>query len=540
MPELTYHIITFGCQMNHSDSERMAGILAQMGFNTTTDQKDADVVIINACSVRQKAIDRIWGQLHVCDNIRKKRPDRPLYTVLTGCVLPSDRPKFSEKFDLYFPMKELPQLPEKMEAMLVDETAGGLSHKLRPNHKKVVLNVDQIMADKQIEYQENIKTLRHESSAPLNPISQIPGTENIQHYLQTEPQYTEMFTAFVPIMTGCNAFCTYCAVPLTRGREVSRKPEEIIIEVEKLVEQGYKEITLLGQIINKYNVHYEDDLVPFLEETLARHNSALSNIPEFQDEDFTERKLFKFHHLLAFLNELMMGPAPQNLGDVGPVPRSLGEVGWLRFTSSHPKWFSDALIDTIARCERVPAYMHLPVQAGSDTVLKRMLRPYTVEEYKGIITQIREKIPGVAITTDCIVGFCGETDEEYQQTRELFEWVKYDMAFIAQYSTRPGTKADIQYEDDVPHEVKKFREEDLTKVLANTALEHNKTYLKQTVRVLVEKATEDKNTPGRYNCIGRTGTMKPVKFSSGRNSRGQFVDVKVTDVYSWGMSGELV
>lgn len=527
MSDLTYHIITFGCQMNHSDSERMAGILGKMGFSTTENLEEADVMVINACSVRQKAIDRIWGQLHVCDNIRKKRPDKPLYTVLTGCVLPNDRPKFSEKFDLYFPMKELPQLPEKMKTMLANEDAGVTKKYKNKERKKVVLSVDEIMADKQISNSPPHRRTGSPrlsggqaplSSTPLTPNSQIPGVE--EHYLQAEPKYTEKFTAFVPIMTGCNAFCTYCAVPLTRGREVSRTPQEVIAEVEKLFADGYKEVTLLGQIINKYQVTLTEELHAFLEDTIKKHGSSLEKIPEFQDENYRTHKVFKFYHLLAFLNELP--------GD-----------WWLRFTSSHPKWFSDELIDTLARCKKIPKHMHLPVQAGSDTVLKRMLRPYTVEEYKAIITQIRTKIPGVSITTDCIVGFCKETEEEYQETRDLFEWVKYDMAFIAEYSTRPGTTADVKLTDDVPDDIKRTRERDLNAVLEKTALENNEKYLNTTVRVLVDKVTEDKDRPGMYTNVGRTGTTKPIRFSSGRNYRGQFVEVTVTEVHPWSLSGEL-
>ncbi len=168
-----------------------------------------------------------------------------------------------------------------------------------------------------------------------------------------------------------------------------------------------------------------------------------------------------------------------------------------------------------------------------------MLRPYTVKEYKDIITQIRNKIPGVAITTDCIVGFCGETDAEYAETRDLFEWAKYDMAFIAEYSTRPGTKADVQFEDDVPNNAKKTRERDLNSILEKTALENNKKYLDTTVRVLVDKVTEDKENPSMYNNIGRTETTKPIRFYSGRNYRGQFVNMKVTEVNPWSLSGEL-
>ncbi len=502
--DLKYFITTFGCQMNHSDSERTMSVLEGLNMKSAKNEEDADVVIVNACSVRQKAIDRIWGKLNEYKKIKDSRPDRPLYTILTGCVLPNDRPHFVAKFDLWFPMKDLPKLPELMKGVL-EKSPKRLT--VKPSIKKASpISIDELKSDKQIEY---------EARNPLTPNSQSPLAE---HYLQAKPKYSSTFSAFVPIMTGCNAFCTYCAVPYTRGREVSRKPIEIIEEVEALIENNYKEITLLGQIVNKYMVKADEELLGFIDKILAKHGKSRKQIPKLNDETLNTQKLFKFYHLLELLNAMQ--------GDF-----------WLRFTSSHPKWFSDELIDTIVKCEKIPEHVHLPVQAGSNTVLKRMLRPYTIEEYLPIIHKIREHIPNVSITTDCIVGFCGETEDEYLKTEELFLSARYDMAFISQYSTRPGTKADKTMDDDVPIEIKKQRETKLNEILKQTAYEYNKTYLEKEVRVLVTH----QNDRGLF---GKTATNKNVKLKLDDNDPekliGNFVQVKITDATPWSLMGKIL
>lgn len=495
--------------MNVSDSERMATTFEKIGLSLVDSTAKADVIVINACSVRQKAIDRIWGKLNEFEKIKKKRPNRPLYTVLTGCVLPTDRPKFSERFDLYFPMKELPQLPAKLEKIFNTrfEQVSGKKKK----HKIIKLSVAELLADKQIKYSNG--------QTPLTPISQSPASQ--KHYLEIEAKYSNKFSAFVPIMTGCNAFCTYCAVPYTRGREVSRKPEEIIDEVARLSAQGYREVTLLGQIINKYMVKIDDTFLKYLDYILSKHGVAIKDIPELQEPVLLEKKLFKFHHLLAVL-------------------ASLGNDFWLRYVSSHPKWFSRELIDTINRYENIVEHVHLPVQAGSDSTLKRMLRPYTIEEYKKIIIYIREHIPGVALTTDVIVGFCGETEAEFQATKDLFKWAKYDMAYISQYSTRPGTTAQSELADDVSHNVKVKRETELNDILEQTALENNQMLLNEEAEVLVTKLNAKDN-----KIIGRTRTNKNIRLATSNKKLktndliGKFVKAKVTSITPWSLEGEI-
>ncbi len=485
MDNLSFHIITFGCQMNKSDSERMAHALEQIGLTMTESEHAADVVILNACSVRQKAIDRIWGKLAEFEKRKKQSGGKRPYTVLTGCVLPQDRKKFIPRFDLFFPIRELPLLKEKMEELIQNSA---------------------------------------NPSEPITPNSQAPA-----NYLHIPARHSNPFSAFVPIMTGCNAFCTYCAVPYTRGREISRRPEEIITEVRNLLKKGYKEITLLGQIINKYMLKRDDNLDAFLEECANDCGFRIDDIPEFSDDAFRIHKLFKFHHLLSFIDAMASAlPSPPDDG----APRF-----WLRFTSSHPKWFSEDLIQTIARCSAIPPHVHLPVQAGADSVLKRMLRPYSITEYKNTVSRIRSAIPNAAITTDCIVGFCGETDEEFEQTKDLFQWARYDMAFIAQYSPRPGTKAEQEMEDSVPHPVKKKREKELTEILAETALSHNKRLVGTDEWVLVDKQESVSGKDALYH--GRTGHNKNVHFTAPARPSlvGTFVRVTIADARPFALKG---
>lgn len=519
--KLTYHITTFGCQMNESDSQRMAAILKSIGLTEAQNEESAHIVLVNACSVRQTAIDRIWGKMHKYNKLKKKNNGLP-YTVLTGCVLPADRPKFIDTFDLFFPMKDLPELPGKIEQLISQKKE--YKKREKKNYKKFIpLGVQQLLADKQISYEKNPPLARGRTkegvNKPLTPNSQIPTAD--EHYLKIKPQYSNSFSAFVPVMTGCNAFCTYCAVPYTRGREVSRKPQEILEEVLGLIKKEYKEITLLGQIVNKYMTPLDDELEQYIEKTLNTHGIQPDTVPELQDADYRTHKLFKFHHLLGF---------------VGALPGDF----WLRFTSSHPKWFSDELIDTIARTNKIPQHIHLPVQAGADSTLRRMLRPYTVDEYKKIITKIRTALPEAALTTDCIVGFCGETEQEFQQTKDLFTWAQYDMAFIGQYSTRPGTKADLTMEDDVPHDDKERRDRELTDILRSTSEGHNKKLADKKVTVLVDSIKKRKGTTYFH---GRTEGQKNIEFPSptpDTNLVGTFVKVHVTQTLPWSLAGELV
>jgi len=300
-------------------------------------------------------------------------------------------------------------------------------------------------------------------------------------YLKIEPKYRSKFSAFMPIMTGCDNFCTYCVVPYVRGPEVSRKAEKILSEIKNLIKRGVKEIWLLGQNVNCY----KDNKI---------------NFPK----------------LLKMVNDIK--------GDF-----------WIRFTSPHPKDFSDELINVMAKCEKVTEYLNLPVQSGDNEILKKMNRPYTIKEYKNLVKRIREKIPEISLSTDIIVGFPGETKKQFENTLSLFKEIKYDMAYIARYSSRSQTVAS-KLKDNVSPEEKEKRWKILTEILKKTALENNKKYIEKEVEVLI-----DSKKNNFY--LGKTRTYKTIKFqvssSKFQDLVGQFFKVKIIEVLPWGLKGIL-
>jgi len=404
-----------------------------------------------ACSVRQAAIDRIFGKAQCWRKLKSK--NEKLKIVLSGCVLEADKPKMEKIFDIIFDIKHLKELPQMLDRL----TVGG----------------------KQI------------------------TKKQVEDYFSIHPKYESNFQAFMPVMTGCNNFCTYCAVPYTKGREKSRSAKDIIKEVKELIQKGYKEITLLGQNVNSYGV-------------------------QTKNQKYKTQKS-KFADLLRKINQ---------------IPGKF----WVRFLTSNPQDMSDELIRTVKECKKVCEYVHLPVQAGNNRVLKNMNRKYTRKHYFKLIEKIRKEIfisltggPGVAISTDTIVGFSGETKEQFRDTLDLYKKVDFDMAYIAQYSPRPGTVA-AKMKDDVPKQEKKRREKELTKILEKTALKNNKKYLNKIVDILIEKESKD-------YLFGRTRTFKLVQFKGpksliGKPSTlgkvlGKFVKVKITSVTPWAMKGKI-
>jgi tRNA-2-methylthio-N6-dimethylallyladenosine synthase len=324
------------------------------------------------------------------------------------------------------------------------------------------------------------------------------------------PEHESDFKAYVPIMTGCDKFCTYCAVPYTRGREISRPANDVIEECKGLVEKGYKEITLLGQNVNSYAGMY--------------------------DQPQEKRGLLVLNRKAE-----KSGDAPVSFIDFPELLKMVADIAgdfWLKFVTSHPYDMSDKLIETIAGHEKIVNYVNLPVQAGADSVLKKMNRHYTVEHYMGRLKKIRELCSPVAISTDIIIGFCGENEEEFQQTVELMKEVKYDMAYLNKYSPRPGAVAHRKYPDTVSWEEKKRREKVLNEILKETALEQNQKFLGQTVQVLVDAVKDGEN--GLCINDGKTDLCKHVRFEAARNYLGQFVQVKITEVGAFKMKGELI
>jgi len=496
---MKYSIITFGCQMNKSDSERIAAVLEKIGYKPASKENEADLIVVNMCSVRQSAVDRIFGLNQKFVKLKTLNPK--LKTVLTGCVLKEDKKKFQKGFDLILNIKDLPNWS---------------------------------------------KYLKPKISVELRRSPLFNGS----CYLKVKPKYQNNFSAFVPIMTGCNNFCSYCVVPFTRGPEVSRPAKDILCEVKKLIERGVKEIWLLGQNVNSYGVKRETDAKQ------KRRTDAEVN----------------FAKLLKMVNDI-----PGNF--------------WIRFTSPHPKDFSDELIETMAKCQKVTPYLNLPVQSGDDEVLRKMNRPYTISQYKNLIKKIRSafkkyrKAPHqnlrfgtgyslekeIAISTDVIVGFPGETKQNFENTVKLFKEIKYDMAYIARYSPRPGTAA-AKLKDDVSPKEKERRYKILTGILKETALGKNEKYIGRTLEVLVEAEqprTRTSSVRGRRGLnmlkyaenqrrsafssasisfyMGKTRTYKTVKiqldpkpYTLNANLVGQFVKVKIIDALPWGLKGKLI
>ena len=423
--------------MNKSDSERMAGRLAELGYRQSLNKYRADLVVINTCGVRQTAEDRIYG---LVPKIKKENPNVKI--VLTGCLVGREdvKRRLKEYVDVWLPISQI--------------------------------------------------------SNSQFPISKIPPApfikgEECDDYLKIKPKYISSFSAFVPIGNGCNNFCSYCVVPYARGREVYRPVKDILAEVRGLVKKGYKEIILIAQNVNSYR-------------SLTPPSPPLSRGEKI---DFAD--------LLKMVNDIP--------GDF-----------WIRFLTSHPKDMSDELIKTVAGCEKVCHQVHLPIQAGDDAVLKAMNRKYTVERYAELIKKVRQAMPDASITTDIIVGFPGETRKQFNNTAKLMRQVKFDMAYIARYSVRPGTAA-AKLKDDVSKTEKKRREQELMKILRKTALENNKKYLGKIVEALVEGRN------GRGELFGRTETAKSVKILTGDfRLVGKFIYVKILQVKDFGMEGVLM
>jgi tRNA-2-methylthio-N6-dimethylallyladenosine synthase len=342
-------------------------------------------------------------------------------------------------------------------------------------------------------------------------------------YLSLPPERDSGFRAWIPISYGCNNFCTYCIVPFARGREYSRPAKEIITEVRAAVKSGMKEIWLLGQNVNSYGL---------TEKTLWEGKTRKGAAPVIKKGCMTFANLMR---------------------EVDKIPGDF----WIRFTSAHPKDFNDDLITAMAECEKFPKYINLPVQSGDNEVLRRMNRQYTREHFIKLVTKIRKQIPNIAIATDTIIGFSGETEKEFKNTEKLYKELGFDMAFIAKYSPRPGTAASISLKDDISHIVKEKRWQRLTAILEKTAAKNSKKLLGKTVRVLID---EEKN--GRL--FGKSPQNKTVELLGSRASKlhacreetdghccgncssydkikiGDFVEVKITKIGPWKLEGEII
>ncbi|MCD4826424.1 MAG: tRNA (N6-isopentenyl adenosine(37)-C2)-methylthiotransferase MiaB [Acholeplasmataceae bacterium] len=436
----TYLIHTYGCQGNVADSETMAGILELMGFSPAISEDQADVIIMNTCAIRENAENRIWGELGRLKAYKRRNPD--LILALAGCMAQEENVvkrvlKTYQHVDLIFGTHNIHKIPEYIETAMFS--------------KERVVEV----YSREGEIVENLPKRRDHK-----------------------------FKAWVNIMFGCDEFCTYCIVPYTRGKERSRSKEEIIAEIKELAEQGYKEVTLLGQNVNAYGKDRKED-------------------------DYT------FGDLLRDVNEL--------------------GIERIRFTTSHPHDLDKKTMEAIRDCNHVMPFFHLPVQSGSNKVLKKMNRHYTKESYLNVLNQLKETVPGISVTTDIIVGFPFEDEDDFNETLDLVEKADFEGAFTFIFSKREGTPA-AKYEDLTPEEDKKQRLYRLNEAVNAGYLRGSQRFLDKVVKVLVDGTSKHNDEI----LSGYSEHQKLVNFKGDPSLIGQIVNVKITVAKTWFLLGEKV
>lgn len=440
---MKYHLVTLGCQMNISDSGRVKTYIEKLGYESTDNPHEADLLGVIACSVRQKAIDKVYNLIAVWN---RQKASRPLTTFLTGCILPDDREKFLKTFDMVFDMRDLTKFAE----MLAEHTHEGTYYP---------------------------KLSREEQAYQMD------------YFWRLEGRQPDKFEAFVPIQNGCDKFCTYCAVPYTRGREVSRSSTEIVEEVKCLVNAGFKSITLLGQNVNSYGLDKKGKEINFAQ--------LLELIGRYGDES--------------------------------------GKEFYVYFTSPHPRDMTDDVLYTIAKYKCLGKWIHIPIQSGDTEMLKRMNRKYDIERYRSVIHSIRTILPTATIFTDIIVGFTGETLEEFENTRRAVKEFKYNMAFIAMYSPRPGAKSS-EWVDDVPKDEKSRRYSVLSDDLKSVSSLYTASMVGKEFRILV-------NGHDRLEgyLSGLTEGKIAVRFKSDNEALiGSFINVKITKSSDFSAEGEVI
>jgi tRNA-2-methylthio-N6-dimethylallyladenosine synthase len=428
----TYHLTTFGCQMNEHDSERMAGMLDQLGYRRVDSREDADVILFNTCSIRESADNRFIGHLGEAKRLKKENPDR--IVGVGGCWSQSLKDEVFERFPFVDVAFGPGQIPKLAEYLLSDSLSAQMGY------------------------------FDFESVSGALPMRR--GRE---------------FQAWMQISQGCNCVCSYCIVPSTRGREVSRPAAELVGEAERLAADGVKEVTLLGQNVNSYG----RDLSP--------------RVP--------------FSELLAMID-------------------AVDGIERIRYTSPHPKDMREDVIRAHAELPSLCEHIHLPLQSGSSTILKRMRRTYNQQRYLDRVALIREHVPDCAITTDIIVGFPGETEEDFQQTLDVVEQVHYDSAFTFIFSPRRGTEA-ARFEDQIPHPVKRERMERLVEAVQRIATERAQRFVGREMDVLVEGPS--RTDPDKLR--GRTRHNKTVNFT-GVAQPGEFARVEIIAATSTTLAGE--
>ncbi|GIK73058.1 MAG: tRNA-2-methylthio-N(6)-dimethylallyladenosine synthase [Chloroflexota bacterium] len=483
-----YHIWTIGCQMNVADSNHVAAELEKIGYGPTDRLDEADVVVLNTCVVRQSAEDKAIGKLGSLKPWKRAKPDRTI--ALMGCMVG---------------VKPSPQLLESypyVDVFMPPSEATPLVNFLRQ------AEIDAEMAE--IERQQLAQ--RYQLQDEAQPIGTVQSIKHLA--LSGEAPVA----AHVPIVYGCSHACTFCIIPFRRGIERSRPVQEIVNEVRGLVAQGVREVTLLGQIVDRYGYDWRGEL----------GNSA--TVKAFQGlvwEGESDVNAFTSHQSRSTV---------YNSYDLADLLRAVHEIDGLwriRFLTSHPNYMTDRILETVRDLPKVCPHIEVPIQAGDDEVLERMKRGYTNAEYRALIERIRSIVPDVAINTDIIVGFCGETDEQFERTVEIVRDLKFDKVHLARYSPRPGTVSERRMVDDVPEAEKVRRHKLLEMLQEQISAEINQRFLGEIVEVLVE----DKHK-GKWR--GRNRQNKLVFIESDLPLRGRLVEAQITWTGPWSMQGRFV
>jgi tRNA-2-methylthio-N6-dimethylallyladenosine synthase len=461
MNEVKFHLKNFGCQMNKLDSGLLAGALSSRGFVHTDSAADADVVIINTCSVRQHAEDRVLSHLGHLKHLKKTRPE--MLVAVIGCMAQRLGKELLEHdtVDIVAGPGQLAQIPA-----LIDEA-------IQQRHQQLAVS----------------KHIRHPDSIEHQQI-----LDEFEMQYDSDENHIKS-QAYIRVMRGCNNFCTYCIVPYVRGPEISRPPQMILEQAKKLADGGIRQITLLGQNVNAYRYQQGDKTW-----ILANLLEKISDIPG---------------------------------------------VHWVRFITSHPGKFDDSILQVMADLPKVCPYLHIPAQSGSDRILKAMNRGYTSAHYMALMDKARATVPEIAVAGDFIVGFPGETEEDFAATADLVSRVRYKNCFIFQYSPRAGTRAEQKLPDDIPAEIKQRRNAQLLELVNTIAEQDNKRFVGRTLEVLVEGPSKmaRRNTAEneeQLQLIGRTAHDYIVVFNGPQTLGGEFVNVKIMDASALTLFGEPV
>lgn len=444
------YLESYGCQMNFSDSEVVASILAQDGFETTRNMDEADVILLNTCSIRENAEQRVRNRLTEFKIKKENNPD--LVVGVLGCMAERLKKNLLE------------------EEKLVDLVAGPDAYRDLPNLIEEVGTGQKAV---------NVLLSRDETYADISPVRLDQGG----------------IAAFVTIMRGCDNMCSFCVVPFTRGRERSRDPQTIVEECKDLFSRGYREVTLLGQNVDSY-----------------RWN--LSSKGEVKNTDEPTTNFAQLMEMVALVSPLLR----------------------VRFSTSHPKDMTDDVLEIMAKYENICPYIHLPVQSGNTDVLYRMNRGYSREWYMERINAIHRIVPDCAISTDVITGFCGETEEEHQETLSLMDFVEYDFAYMFKYSERPKTLAERRFEDDIPEEVKGRRLNEIIEKQLAHSLKSNQKQIGTIQKVLIEGPSKR----SEEHLCGRTGRNSMVVFPKESYEKAQYVMVRIDSCTSATLMGEVV